>query len=102
MGEIEGSNPSRSTPTLSSDPRSSITLLPIKKKPGCKLTDAQKEYVIHSKIRVYVENAIRRVKTYRIMGDRFRNSLRKYDLASSIVCGLVNERALARIAAVAA
>ncbi len=77
-------------------------ILPIKKKPGGKLTDAEKEYnITHSKIRVYVENTIRRVKTYRIMGDRYRNPLKKYDLANSIVCGLVNDRALARIAAAA-
>ena len=76
--------------------------LSIKKKPGGKLTDAQKEYnITHSKIHVYVENTIRRVKTYRIMGDRYRNPLKKYDLANSIVCGLVNDRTPARIAAAA-
>ncbi len=36
------------------------------------------------------------------MCDRYRNPLRKYDLANSIVCGPVNERAPARIAAAAA
>ncbi len=47
-------------------------ILPTKKKPDGKLTDAQKEYnITHSKIRVYVENTTRRVKTYRIMGDRY-------------------------------
>ena len=62
----------------------------------------EKEYNrTHSKIRVYVENAIRRVKTYRIMGDRYRNPLKKYDLANSIVCGLVNQRVLLKAAAVA-
>ena len=62
----------------------------------------KKEYnITHSKIRVYVENTIRRVKTYRIMGDRYRSPLKKYDLANSIVCGLVNDRAPARIAAAA-
>ena len=77
-------------------------ILPIKKKPGGKLTDAEKEYnITHSKIRVYVGNTIRRVKTYRIMGDRYRNPLKKYDLANSIMCGLVNDRAPARIAAAA-
>ncbi len=73
-------------------------ILPIKKKPGGKLTDTQKEYnITHSKIRAYVENTIRRIKTYRIMGCRYRNPLKKYDLANSIVCGLVNDRAPARI-----
>ena len=32
---------------------------------------------------------------------KYRNRLRKYDLANSIVCGLVNLRILERIAAVA-
>ena len=78
-------------------------MLPIRKRPSCRLTDAQKEHnITHSKIRVYVENAIRRARTYRIMGNRYRNPLRKYDPASSIVYGMVNLRALARIAAAAA
>ncbi len=77
-------------------------ILPIKKNPGGKLTDEQKEYNrIHSKIRVLVENVIRRIKTFRIMSYRYRNRLRKYDLANSIVCGLVNLRILGRMAATA-
>ncbi len=77
-------------------------ILPIKKSPGGKLTDDEKEYNrTHSKIRVYVENGIRRVKTFKIMSYKYRNRLRKYDLANSIVCGLVNLRILERIAAVA-
>ena len=46
------------------------------------------------KIRVYVENAIRRVRTFRIMGDVYRNSMKKYDHTNDIVCGLVNQRFL--------
>ena len=53
-------------------------LAPIRKKPGKKLTDAEKaSNKAHSRIRVYVEHAIRKVKTWRIMGDRYRNPLKK-------------------------
>ena len=66
-------------------------LAPIKKKPGKKLTDAEKaSNKVHSQIRVYVEHAIRKVKTWRIMGDRYRNPLKKYDRINDVVCGLVN------------
>ena len=66
-------------------------LAPIRKKPGKKLTDAEKaSNKAHSRIRVYVEHAIRKVKTWRIMGDRYRNPLKKYDRINDVVCGLVN------------
>ena len=39
---------------------------------------------------VYVEHAIRKVKTWRIMGDRYRNPLKKYDRINDVICGLVN------------
>ena len=70
-------------------------VLPIKRKPGKKLSPEEKEYnKTQSKIRVYVENAIRRVKTFRIMGDMYRNPLKKYDRINDIICGLVNQRLL--------
>ena len=70
-------------------------LAPIRKKPGKKLTDAEKaSNKAHSRIRVYVEHAIRKVKTWRIMGDRYRNPLKKYDRINDVVCGLVNQRLL--------
>ncbi len=75
-----------------------ILCTPIKKKKGAKLTEEQKEYnKIHSKIRVYVEHAIRRVKTWRIMGNVYRNPLIKYDRINDIVCGLVNRSILWRL-----
>ena len=53
---------------------------PIRRKPGKKLSALEKEFNrLHSKIRVYVEHAIRRVKTWRIMGGVYRNPLKKYD-----------------------
>ncbi len=75
-------------------------ILPIKKSPGGRLTDEQREYNrIHSKIRVFVENVMRRIKTFKMMSCSYRNRLRRYDLAGSIVCGLVSPRILGRIAA---
>ena len=55
-------------------------LAPIRRKPGKKLSALEKEFNRpHSKIRVYVEHAIRRVKTWQIMGGVYRNPLKKYD-----------------------
>ena len=70
-------------------------LASIRRKPGKKLSDVEKAFNrLHSKIRVYVEHAIRRVKTWRIMGDRYRNQLKKYDRINDVVCGLANQRLL--------
>ena len=45
-----------------------------KRKPGTKLTPDEKEYdKALSKIRIRVEHAIRRVKVFRAMGDRYHN-----------------------------
>jgi DDE superfamily endonuclease len=48
----------------------------------------------HSRKRIVIEHTICRLKKYRIMGDIFRNRLRKYNRVSDIVSGLVNYRAL--------
>ncbi len=48
----------------------------------------------HSKRRIVIENTIYRMKRNRIMGDIFRNRLRKHDKVSYIASGLVNYRAL--------
>ena len=45
-----------------------------------------------SKERVVVEHTNSRVKKFRIFGDEFRNRLKRYDVMSDIVCGLVNFR----------
>lgn len=42
--------------------------------------------------RVVVEHTNSRVKKFRIFGDEFRSRLRRYDLVTDIVCGLVNFR----------
>ena len=73
-------------------------VLPIKKKPGLELTPMEKGCnKIHSKIRVRVEHAIRRVKTFRMMD---WNQLKKYDRTNDIVCGLVNQRVLLKRAGI--
>lgn len=66
-----------------------------KRKPGRGLTAEEKEYNrALSRIRIRVEHAIRRVKVFRIMGDRYRNPRRKYAIIRDIVCGLANMKLL--------
>ena len=45
-----------------------------------------------SKKRVVVEHTISRMKKFRIMGEEFRNRLKRYDVMTDIVSGLVNFR----------
>lgn len=67
--------------------------LPVKKKQKRRLTKKQKRYNRKlARERVVVEHTIARTKKYGIMGTRFRNNLKRYDRASSIVSGLVNFR----------
>lgn len=69
--------------------------LPIKKRRGKPLTKKQKVYnKIHSKERVAVEHAIAKVKKFNIIGQEFRNRLKSYDTKMSVVCGIVNFRAM--------
>ena len=70
-------------------------LAPIRRKPGKKLSALEKEFSrLHSKIRIYVEHAIHRVKTWQIMDMMYRNPLKKYDRINGVMCGLVNQRLL--------
>ena len=70
-------------------------LAPIRKKPGKKITDAEKaSNKAYSRIRVCVGHAIRKVKTWPITEDRYRNPLKKYDRINDVVCGLVSQRLL--------
>ena len=71
--------------------------LPIRCKPGKKLSPEERE-INRLQSRIRVRNAIRRIKTHRIMGDRYRNPLKRYDRTNDIVCGLVNQRVLWRVA----
>ena len=45
-----------------------------------------------SKERVVVEHTNSRVEKFHIFGDEFRNRLKRYDIMTDIVCGLVNFR----------
>jgi hypothetical protein len=45
-----------------------------------------------STVRVVVEHTISRLKKFRIMGEEFRNRLKRYDVMTEIVSGLVNLR----------
>ena len=46
----------------------------------------------YAKKRIVIEHSICRLKKYRILADRFRNRLKKYNKVSDIVAGLVNYR----------
>ena len=74
-----------------------ISSIPNRKKRNQKeLAQEEKEYnQNHSTKRIVIEHTICRMKKYRIMGDIFRNRLRKHDRVSDIVSGLVNYRILA-------
>ena len=47
-----------------------------------------------------VEHTISRVKKFRMMGEEFRNNLKRYDLMTDIVSGLVNLRILGTTATI--
>jgi hypothetical protein len=67
--------------------------LPNRKKRNQEPSVEQEEYNLgHAKKRIVIEHTICRMKKYRIMGDIFRNRLRKYNVVSDIVSGLVNYR----------
>lgn len=76
------------------DARISVT-----RKPGKDLTPDQREYnKAHSRIRIRVENAIRRIKIFRIAKEKYRNKRNKYDLIMDVVCGVVNQTILLKSA----
>ncbi len=61
------------------------------------LTPEQKRFnKALSKARAVVEHTISRLKKFNIFGQEFRNQLKRYDMMTGIVSGLVNFRILAR------
>ena len=65
--------------------------IPVKKPKKKELTKQEKRYnKKQRKARVIVEHTISRMKKFQIMGQEFRNRLKRYDCMTSIVCGLVN------------
>ena len=68
---------------------------PFRRQPGKDLTPEQRTFNReHSRVRIRVENGIRRTKIFRIMKERYRNRLHKYDRINDIVCGVVNQAIL--------
>lgn len=69
--------------------------IPIKKPKGRKLTKEEKKYNRKlAKERVVIEHSIGKIKKFKIMGEKFRNRLKGYNIKNSIVCGLVNFKIL--------
>ena len=67
------------------------TELPYKRQKGKPLGKDEKEYNrALSRIRVKVENVIRRLKIFRILCERYRNKRRGYSIKFNIIAGIVN------------
>jgi hypothetical protein len=73
------------------------TVLPVKEKRNTYLTKKEKIYnKRHRRQRVIVEHTICRIKKFGIMGNKYRNSLKRYDTMSDIVSCLVDYRIIHR------
>jgi len=65
--------------------------IPKKKPKGRELTEMEKESnKILSKVRVIVENILGDIKIFRIMSDRYRNKMIRFNLKFRIIAGIVN------------
>jgi len=65
--------------------------IPKKKPKGGELTEQEKESnKILSKVRVIVENIFGDIKVFRIMSDRYRNKMIRFNLKFRIIAGIVN------------
>jgi hypothetical protein len=66
---------------------------PYKKPRKGELTDEEKEYnTVLSRFRVKVENVLGDIKTFRIISDRYRNKLKRFNEKFRIIAGFVNLR----------
>jgi len=66
-------------------------LVPVKRKPGKELTERQRKHnIAHSRLRICVEHGIGKMKTWRILADRYRNPLRNHTLDFKNIAGLHN------------
>lgn len=74
------------------NPEGVITKQPIKKKKGKELTDEEKKYNLSiSKVRVWVEHVMGRVKIFRIVKEIIRNTRTGFsDTVMEMCCGLHN------------
>jgi hypothetical protein len=69
------------------------SVLPYRKKRKSELSMEERRYnKKHVKLRIVVEHTICRIKKFGIIGSKFRNRLRRYDVISNIVSGLINFR----------
>jgi IS5 family transposase len=76
------------------DKTHTATELPYKKPKGGKLDKEQRQYnTALSRVRVPVENTIRRLKIFRILKETYRNKRKAYGEKFNIVAGLVNMKA---------
>jgi len=64
-----------------------------RKKKNQELSKVEIEYnKNHAKRRIVIEHTICRLKKYRIIADIFRNRLKKHNMVSEIISGMVNYR----------
>ena len=71
----------------------SNTITPTKKPPKRELSPEQKEENKQiSQQRIFIEHLIRRLKIFRLAGDKFRLNAKNYSLAIYTICGLVRLR----------
>ncbi len=68
-----------------------MAIIPYKRQKGKPLGKDEKQYNrALSRIRVKVENAIRRLEIFRILCERYRNKRRGYGIKFNIIAGIVN------------
>ena len=66
-------------------------LMPIKKKKNLPLFDAEKKYnKMLGKIRVVIEQINSQLKTFRILGERYRNRRKRFGLRINLIAAMVN------------
>jgi len=71
------------------------TKIPFKTPKGGELTkDQKRKNKRFRRKRVKIEHMIRLCKVFRIVGERYRNKLRKLQIVWSVICGLVNYKYL--------
>jgi hypothetical protein len=71
------------------------SVLPIRNKRNTLLSNDDKRYnKNHSRLRIIVELMKCKIKKFGIMGTKFRNRLRRYNIISDIISGLLNFRVM--------
>ena len=66
-------------------------LMPIKKKKNFPLFEVKKKYnKMIGKIRVVIEHINSQLKTFRILGERYRNRRKRFGLRINLIAALVN------------